>query len=74
VLALVLASAEPSKVPFYIAGGLLAIWAVTLAAIGMTQPGFPGTQARMRGVIAITAVLTVAAIGLAIHTSAFVHG
>jgi hypothetical protein len=73
MLALVIASTEPSKVPFYIAGGLLAIWAVVLAYVGITNPGFPETDSRMRGVIAITAVLVLAAIGLAIHTSAFIH-
>jgi hypothetical protein len=73
MLALVLASAEPSKVPFYIAGAVLAIWAVALGAIGMTQPEFPGTVTRMRAVIGITLVLAVVVIGLAIHTSAFVH-
>jgi hypothetical protein len=73
VLALVLASAEPSKVPFYIVGALLAVWAVALSWIGITQPEFPGTVTRMRAVIGITLVLAVAAIGLAIHTSAFVH-
>jgi hypothetical protein len=73
MLALVLASTEPSKVPFYVAGGLLAIWAVVLAYVGITNPSFPDTDSRMRGVIAITAVLVLAAIGFAIHTSAFIH-
>ena len=73
MLAFVLASAEPSKVPFYVAGGALVAWAVALSAIGITQPKFPGTEGRMRAVIGITIVLAVAAIGLAIHTSAFIH-
>jgi hypothetical protein len=73
VLSLVLASAEPSKVPFYVSGIALAAWAVTLAAIGITHPGFPGSDSRMRLVIGVSVVLTVLTIGLAIHTSAFIH-
>jgi hypothetical protein len=73
VLALVLAAAGPSKVPFYVAGIALALWAVGLAYVGITQPDFPGSDGRMRGVITITAVLVVATIGLAIHTSAFLR-
>ena len=45
MLTLILAAGEPSKVPFYIAGGLLVVWALTLAGIGLTRPSFPGTTA-----------------------------
>jgi hypothetical protein len=63
------AAAEPSKVPFYIAGGLLALWAVTLSGIGLTHPDFPFSQRGARGVIAISLALVVLAIGTAIGTS-----
>lgn len=66
---LLLAASEPSKAPFYIAGGVLALWAVVLAAIGLRQPSFPGGAAGQRGVIAISLVLVVIAIGAAILTS-----
>ncbi len=66
---LLLAASEPSKAPFYIAGGVLALWAVVLAAIGLRQPSFPGGTAGQRGVIAISLVLVVIAIGAAILTS-----
>ena len=50
--ALLLAASEPSKVPFYIAGGALAAWAVVLAAIGLDRPEFPRQRYRgQRGVI-----------------------
>jgi hypothetical protein len=63
------AAAEPSKVPFYIAGGLLAIWAVLLSWLGLTRPEFPFGQRGQRGVISITFVLFVIAVGAAIGTS-----
>ena len=66
---LLLAASEPSKVPFYIAGGVLALWAVVLAAIGLRQPTFPGGTGGQRGVITISLVLVVIAIGAAILTS-----
>jgi hypothetical protein len=66
---LLLASAEPSKVPFYIAGCLLAAWAVVLAAAGLTRPSFPTGSRAERGVISISFVLMVAAVATAIITS-----
>jgi hypothetical protein len=68
VLTTVLAVAEPSKVPFYIAGGALAAWAVVLAGIGLTRPSFPYSERGGRGVMALSFVLVVAAIAMAIVT------
>jgi hypothetical protein len=69
VLSAILATAEPDKVPFYFAGGALALWAVVLAAIGLKQPTFPGDSGGARGVIALTVVLVVVAMGVAVGTS-----
>jgi hypothetical protein len=66
---IVLAASETSKVPFFIAGGALALWAVILAAIGLKRPDFPGDLRGQRGVIAVSVALVVVAIGLAIATS-----
>ena len=71
MVALIVAAGEPSKVPFYIAGGLLVIWALALAAVGLTRPSFPGNQRGERGVIAVTFVLMILAMAMAVHTSAF---
>ena len=46
VPALLIAAGEPSKVPFYIAGGLLVMWALSLAAVGLTRPAFPVQRPR----------------------------
>jgi hypothetical protein len=71
VLTLIFAAGEPSKVPFYIAGGLLVSWAVILAAVGLTHPSFPGNQRGQRGVLAVSFVLMLFAMAMAVVTSAF---
>jgi hypothetical protein len=69
VVTLLLAASEPSKVPFYLAGGLFALWAVVLAGIGLTRPSFPYNTRGQRGVIAISLVLAVLSVAMAIATS-----
>jgi hypothetical protein len=71
VITLIVAAGEPSKVPFYIAGGLLVIWAVGLAAVGLTRPSFPGNERGARGVMAVSFVLMAFAMAMAVVTSAF---
>ena len=40
-----LLAAEKSKVPFFIAGGLLAVWALILSlGLGLRRPQFPGSS------------------------------
>jgi hypothetical protein len=67
VLSLI-AAAEPSKVPFYIAGAVLASWAVVLAWIGLTRPSFPFNIRGERAVIGISLLLAALAIAMAIAT------
>jgi uncharacterized cupredoxin-like copper-binding protein len=63
-------AAEKSKVPFYIAGGVLVVWALIVSmGIGMRNPSFPGTVAAERAVMAITAVLVLVAVSMAVVTS-----
>ncbi|MDQ6816282.1 MAG: hypothetical protein M3018_02595 [Actinomycetota bacterium] len=64
-----LAAAEPSKVPFYLAGGALAAWAVVLAALGLTRPSFPYSDRGARAVMAISFGLVAVAIAMAVATS-----
>jgi hypothetical protein len=58
-----------SKTAFYIAGGALAVWAVVLSAIGLTQPEFPANESAKRGVIALSSVLVLLAMITAIVTA-----
>jgi hypothetical protein len=71
VLTLIAAAGEPSKVPFYIAGGLLVAWALGLAVVGLRSPAFPGSERGARGVMAVSLVLMLLAMAMAVVTSAF---
>jgi plastocyanin len=63
-------AAEKSKVPFYIAGGLLVAWALTLSVgLGLRRPDFPGDLRGQRIVGAISALLVLAAVSTAVITS-----
>ena len=69
----VLAASEPSKVPFYVMGGILVSWAVVLSAIGLSRADFPGTPGRARAVMAICAVLVLGSVTCAVATSTKPH-
>jgi hypothetical protein len=71
VSALLIAAGEPSKVPLYIVGGLLVVWALGLAAVGLTRPEFPYSARGGRLVMGTSAVLMVLTMALAVATSAF---
>jgi plastocyanin len=68
-LLVLLASGEPSKVPFYVVGSTLPVWAVVLTVIGIRRPDFPGSRARRRAVMAVGAILIAATISMAIVTA-----
>jgi hypothetical protein len=58
-----------SKTLFYICGGLAAVYAVAIAAIGITQPDFPRTQSAARGVFALSTVIVILAMATAVLTA-----
>jgi uncharacterized cupredoxin-like copper-binding protein len=59
-----------SKVPFFVAGGLLVAWALFVSlGLGLRNPDFPGSLGGQRIVSAITAVLVIAAASTAVITS-----
>jgi hypothetical protein len=55
---------------YYIAAGAAAVWAVILTAIGVRNERFPSTPRATRLVAAVSIVLVLATIGLAIYLSA----
>ena len=62
--------AEPSKTLFYICGGVLVVWALVVSAMGIRgHDTFPPTKSAARGVMAISVVLIVAAMGSAVITA-----
>jgi hypothetical protein len=65
LLAAAEAGEESSKSLFYIAGGLLAIWAIALGAYGLSRPDFP-TEGAARGVMGVSALLVLAAVAASI--------
>jgi plastocyanin len=69
----ILAAGEPSKVPFYVAGGLLAAWAVLLAAYGLSRDQFPASVGQQRAVIGVSLLLVVATMTAAVATSSKHH-
>ena len=62
--------AEPSKALFYICGGVLVVWALAISAIGIRgHDTFPPTKSAARGVMAISVVLIIGAMGSAVITA-----
>jgi hypothetical protein len=72
-LTLVFASTEgeeSSKALFYLAGGVLAVFAVAISAVGISRIGsFPASRGQARGVIGLAALLVLAAMASAIITA-----
>ncbi len=55
---------------FHVCGILFAVWAVTVAFLGISRESFPSTEGAARAVGAISVLLAAAAIGTGIYTSA----
>jgi hypothetical protein len=61
---------ETSKTAFYLLGGLLAAFAVVIAAIGIARhEHFPPSRGAARGVMGLAALLVVGAMGSAVLTA-----
>jgi hypothetical protein len=61
---------ESSKTLFYLAGGLLAVFAVAISVIGIRGiDSFPKSKGQARGVIGLAALLVLLAAGSAIITA-----
>ncbi len=58
--------AGKSETPFFIFGGLLAVFAVFISVVGFTRPDFPGSDGASRGVMAAGGSLVVIVAGLVI--------
>jgi hypothetical protein len=62
--------AEPSKTPFYVLGGALALWALVVSAIGIrAHETFPPSKGARNGVMAISATLVVCTMASAVLTA-----
>ena len=64
------AEEHTSHTAFYIAGGLLALWAVVVSFVGMRgHENWPATEGAARGVMGISATLMVLAMATAVITA-----
>jgi hypothetical protein len=63
------AEEETSKTAFYVLGGVAAVWAIVLFAVGMRSATFPATPGAQRGVIAVSALVVIAAMASAVLTA-----
>jgi hypothetical protein len=60
---------ESSKTAFYVAGAVLAAFAVVISAIGISRhETFPASRAQARGVMALAALLVLATMAAAVVT------
>jgi hypothetical protein len=60
---------ELDEMAFFLAGGLLAVFAVLVSVVGFRRPGFPAGAGAARGVVALGALLVVATLATSILTA-----
>jgi hypothetical protein len=63
------AAVERSKVPLFVAGGVLVVWALASAVLGTRRSSFPGKGAGLAAYLAATGVLVLTTMGLAVATA-----
>jgi plastocyanin len=66
--------AETSKTPFYIAAGILVVWAIVLAALGLARGSFSAARPVSVVVIAVSVLLVVATMAAAVGTASKPEG
>ena len=59
---------ESDKTLFYVVGGLAAVYAVIIAAIGIKKHDFPATKGAARGVFALSTLVVLAAMASSVLT------
>jgi hypothetical protein len=63
------AEEETSKTAFYVLGSVAAVWAILLFTVGMRSATFPASAGAQRGVIAVSVLVTAAAMASAVLTA-----
>ncbi len=70
VLVTFAAETGPSKAPFYVAGGILALWAVTLSLVGISRgERWPSGDGAARAIMGVSVLLVAAAMTTAVVTA-----
>jgi hypothetical protein len=62
-------AAKKSELPFFLAGGALATFAVIISVIGFKKPDFPADAGAARGVMALSIALVLAAMSAIVYVS-----
>ena len=60
---------EKSETPFFIAGVVLAGFAILISIVGMKKPDFPSDQGTARGVMALSVMLVLATMSAIVYVS-----
>ncbi len=60
---------EKSEVPFFVAGGILASFAVLISVFGFKRPDFPANDSAARGVMAVSVLLVAAAMASIVYVA-----
>jgi hypothetical protein len=74
-LAVILAAAEHaakphrSEAPFFVAGALLAAFAILISVFGFKRPDFPATAGAARGVMAVSVLFVAMAVSSAVYVA-----
>jgi hypothetical protein len=58
-----------SEAPFFVAGAVLVLFALTVSVFGFKRPDFPGSAAAARGVMALSVTLVAAAAASIVYVS-----
>jgi hypothetical protein len=61
------AETEKSEVPFFVAGGVFAAWAVVVGFLGTRSEAFPGGMGAGRAVSAVSVALAAVSMALAVY-------
>jgi hypothetical protein len=59
---------ETSKTLFYLAGGILVLFAIVVSALGVARSEFPSSKGATRGVMAVGALLVAFVMAAAVIT------
>ena len=58
-----------SETPFFVAGAILVLFAITISVVGFKKTDFPGSAAAARGVMALSAALVLATVSTAVYVA-----
>ncbi len=58
-----------SETPFFIGGGVLALFAILISVFGFTRPDFPSSVGAQRLVIGVSTVLVLGAMSSAVYVA-----